>query len=202
MVLNRPTRKSLDQCRVRARRPVPDLLGGRRDREPPFVRAPAVCSSGPRARPGASLPPGRRMSILPWRQQARGAVEGSDCLLSIGHRRVDSTSGFLSDALPADVISIRPFSADVGTENFQALTLGELPPALAAMAPARSGRLGGAWPARTAQADPDATAASSGPFTQAATGGRPAVPASWRRAHRRGRHVGRGRDRARAPGQL
>ncbi len=57
MVLNRRTRKSLDQCRVRARRPVPDLLGGRRDREPPFVRASAVCSSGPRARPGARFRP-------------------------------------------------------------------------------------------------------------------------------------------------
>ena len=36
-----------------------------------------------------------------------GAVETSDCLLTIGVRRVDTTSGAFSDALPADRIDAR-----------------------------------------------------------------------------------------------
>jgi indolepyruvate decarboxylase len=34
----------------------------------------------------------------------RETVEGSDCLLTVGHRRIESTTGFFSDRLPASAI--------------------------------------------------------------------------------------------------
>ena len=57
---------------------------------------------------------------------ARDAVERSDCLLAVGVRRIDSTSGFFTDALPPDAIHLRSYSVDVGEENYQAVTLGEV----------------------------------------------------------------------------
>ena len=56
----------------------------------------------------------------------RAAIENSDCLLAVGYRRVDTTSGYFSDNLPADTIHARAYSVDVGGTNYQAVTLREL----------------------------------------------------------------------------
>jgi indolepyruvate decarboxylase len=44
----------------------------------------------------------------------------------VGYRRVEVTTGFFTDHLPASAIHLRAFSADVGTESYQAVTLSEL----------------------------------------------------------------------------
>jgi indolepyruvate decarboxylase len=54
------------------------------------------------------------------------AIEGSDCLLSIGYRPIDDTSGAFSASLPASTIRARGHSVDVGEINYQAVTLREV----------------------------------------------------------------------------
>ena len=54
------------------------------------------------------------------------AVENSDCLLSIGYRPIDLTTGDFTGSLPADVIRVRGHSVDVGEDNYQAVTLKEV----------------------------------------------------------------------------
>ena len=56
----------------------------------------------------------------------REAVENSDCLLTVGLRRLDSTSAFFSDAIPANAIQLNYGSANLGLENYQAVHLPEL----------------------------------------------------------------------------
>ena len=63
---------------------------------------------------GASLP------------QVREAIENSDCLLSIGYRPIDLTTGDFTGSLPAGMIQLRGHSADVDQDNFQAVTLTEV----------------------------------------------------------------------------
>ena len=58
--------------------------------------------------------------------QTREAVEGSDCLLSIGYRPIDGTSGDFTASLPADTIRARGHSVDIGEDNYQAVTLREV----------------------------------------------------------------------------
>jgi indolepyruvate decarboxylase len=53
-------------------------------------------------------------------------IEQSDCLLSIGYRLIDLTSGDFTAALPASTISLRGHSVDVGEDNYQAVTLKEV----------------------------------------------------------------------------
>ena len=53
----------------------------------------------------------------------REAIENSDCLLSIGYRPVDLTTGDFTGSLPADTIHARGHSVDVGQDNYQAVTL-------------------------------------------------------------------------------
>lgn len=65
--------------------------------------------------------------------QTRKTVEESDCLLAVGYRRVDTNSGVFTDRLPEDTIWLRPYSADVGEENFQAITLVDVFERLAAV---------------------------------------------------------------------
>ena len=50
-------------------------------------------------------------------------VEGSDCIIAIGHRRVDSTSDFFTDHLPDSVIRLDGYSADVSNEYYEGITL-------------------------------------------------------------------------------
>jgi indolepyruvate decarboxylase len=56
----------------------------------------------------------------------REAIENSDCLLSIGYRPVDLTTGDFTGSLPANPIRLRGHSADVGEDNYQAVTLAEV----------------------------------------------------------------------------
>ena len=58
--------------------------------------------------------------------QTREAIEGSDCLLSIGYRPIDGTSGDFTAALPANTIRARGHSVDIGAYNYQAVTLMEV----------------------------------------------------------------------------
>jgi indolepyruvate decarboxylase len=56
----------------------------------------------------------------------REAIEGSDCLLSIGYRPIDGPSGDLPASLPANTIRARGHSVDIGMDNYQAVTLKEV----------------------------------------------------------------------------
>jgi indolepyruvate decarboxylase len=58
--------------------------------------------------------------------QTREAIEGSDCLLSIGYRPIDGTSGDFTAALPASTIRARGHAVDIGEDNYQAVTLREV----------------------------------------------------------------------------
>jgi indolepyruvate decarboxylase len=56
----------------------------------------------------------------------RQAIEGSDCLLTVGYRRVESTTGFFTDKLPASAIHLNSTYVDMADKNFQGVYLGEL----------------------------------------------------------------------------
>src|SRR6516164_4380952 len=56
----------------------------------------------------------------------RDAIETSDCLLAIGYRPIEVTTGDFSASLPADTIHARGHSVDVGDDNYQAVTLKEV----------------------------------------------------------------------------
>ena len=56
----------------------------------------------------------------------RDAVEKSDCLLTVGFRRLDSTSAFFTDSIPSSAIHLNAGSVNVGLENYQAVSLPEL----------------------------------------------------------------------------
>jgi indolepyruvate decarboxylase len=58
--------------------------------------------------------------------QVRDAIETSDCLLAIGYRPIDNTSGFFTAALPPDTIHARGHSVDIGDDNYQAVRLQEV----------------------------------------------------------------------------
>src|ERR1700733_4153218 len=55
----------------------------------------------------------------------REAIETSDCLLAIGYRPIEVTTGDFSASLPANTIHARPYSVDVGDDNYQAVMLQE-----------------------------------------------------------------------------
>lgn len=56
----------------------------------------------------------------------RAAIETSDCLLSIGYRPIEVTTGDFTASLPADTIQARSHSVDIGDDNYQAVTLQEV----------------------------------------------------------------------------
>jgi indolepyruvate decarboxylase len=56
----------------------------------------------------------------------REAIETSDCLLAIGYRPIEVTTGDFSASLPANTIHAHPYSVDVGDDNYQAVTLKEV----------------------------------------------------------------------------
>src|SRR5262245_32244901 len=58
--------------------------------------------------------------------QARKAIETSDCLLAIGYRPIEVTTGDFTASLPANTIHARGHSVDVGDDNYQAVTLKEV----------------------------------------------------------------------------
>ena len=58
--------------------------------------------------------------------QVREAIETSDCLLAIGYRPIEVTTGDFTASLPANTIHARGHSVDVGDDNYQAVTLKEV----------------------------------------------------------------------------
>jgi indolepyruvate decarboxylase len=53
-------------------------------------------------------------------------IENSDCLLAIGYRPIDLTTGDFTGSLPAGTIHLRGHSVDIGEDNYQAVTLKEV----------------------------------------------------------------------------
>src|SRR4051794_28788770 len=91
----------------------------------------------------------------------RGAVEASDCLLTIGGRRVEVTPGAFTGALPARRIDARADTVDIGPDSYQAVYLKELLRRVADRAPVReSGYAGSA----TAAQAPEVGEEPSGPL--------------------------------------
>ena len=56
----------------------------------------------------------------------REAIEESDCLLTIGYRRVETTTGFFTDKLPASTIHLNSSYVDTADQNFQGVYFAEL----------------------------------------------------------------------------
>jgi indolepyruvate decarboxylase len=56
----------------------------------------------------------------------REAIEGSDCLLTVGYRRVEATTGFFTDKLPASAIHLNSNYVDAAEMNYQGVYLAEL----------------------------------------------------------------------------
>ena len=101
----------------------------------------------------------------------REAIEGGDCLITLGYRRIESTTGFFTDDLPADTIHVNATWTDIGEADYQGVNVAELLAVLLEVeAPTRE-RLTtagtGAEPA-TADAVGVADADLDAPLTQAA----------------------------------
>jgi indolepyruvate decarboxylase len=58
--------------------------------------------------------------------QVREAFETSDCLLAVGYRPIEVTTGDFTASLPANTIHARGYSVDIGDDNYQAVTLREV----------------------------------------------------------------------------
>jgi indolepyruvate decarboxylase len=56
----------------------------------------------------------------------REAIEGSDCLLTVGYRRVESTTGFFTDKLPVSAVHLNSSYVDMADKNYQGVYLSEL----------------------------------------------------------------------------
>jgi len=56
----------------------------------------------------------------------RQAVEASDCLLTVGYRRIESTTGFFTEKLPASVIHLNSSYVDAADKNYQGVYIAEL----------------------------------------------------------------------------
>jgi len=56
----------------------------------------------------------------------REAIEASDCLLTVGYRRIESTTGFFTDKLPASVIHLNSSYVDMADKNYQGVYIAEL----------------------------------------------------------------------------
>ena len=56
----------------------------------------------------------------------REAIEGSDCLLTVGYRCVETTVGFFTDKLPTSAIHLNSDSVDAAGKNYQGVYLAQL----------------------------------------------------------------------------
>jgi indolepyruvate decarboxylase len=56
----------------------------------------------------------------------REVIESSDCLLAIGYRPIEVTTGDFTATLPAGTIHARGHAVDIGDDNYQAVTLKEV----------------------------------------------------------------------------
>jgi indolepyruvate decarboxylase len=72
----------------------------------------------------------------------REAIEDSDCLLSVGYRPIDLTTGDFTGSLPAGTIHVRGHSVDAGDDNYQAVTLKEVLSGVADAVPGVTNRAG------------------------------------------------------------
>jgi indolepyruvate decarboxylase len=91
----------------------------------------------------------------------REAVEGSDCLLTVGYRRVETTVGFFTDKLPASAIHLNSDSVDTADKNYQGVYIAEL---LQSIVSSSAGMVATKQPARPSQQAPFVP--SDGPLTQ------------------------------------
>jgi indolepyruvate decarboxylase len=91
--------------------------------------------------------------------RTREAIEASDCLLSIGYRPIDGTSGDFTAMLPANTIRARGHSVDMGEANYQAVTLKEVLNGVIDAVPQVTSRGNGHWAgAMPAGTHPDGSA--------------------------------------------
>jgi len=58
--------------------------------------------------------------------RVQDVIETSDCLLAIGYRPIEVTTGDFTASLPTNTIHARGHSVDVGDDNYQAVTLKEV----------------------------------------------------------------------------
>jgi indolepyruvate decarboxylase len=56
----------------------------------------------------------------------RQAIEGSDCLLTVGYRRVETTVGFFTDKLPPSAIQLNSTYVDTAAKSYQGVHIAEL----------------------------------------------------------------------------
>jgi indolepyruvate decarboxylase len=56
----------------------------------------------------------------------RESIEGSDCLLTVGYRRIETTTGFLSEKLPDSAIRIDSNYVDTAAKTYQGVYIAEL----------------------------------------------------------------------------
>ena len=56
----------------------------------------------------------------------REAIEGSDCLLTVGYRRVETTVGFFTDKLPPSALHLNSTYVDTADKNYQGVYIAEL----------------------------------------------------------------------------
>jgi len=56
----------------------------------------------------------------------REAIEESDCLLTVGYRRIETTVGFFTDKLPTSAIHLTSDSVDTADKNYQGVYIEEL----------------------------------------------------------------------------
>jgi indolepyruvate decarboxylase len=91
----------------------------------------------------------------------REAIERSDCLLTVGYRRVETTVGFFSDKLSPSAIHLNSDSVDMAEKNYQGVYIAEL---LQSIVDSSSGIVTKKQPARPSQQLP--LVPSDGPLTQ------------------------------------
>jgi indolepyruvate decarboxylase len=98
----------------------------------------------------------------------REAIENSDCLLAIGYRPIDLTTGDFTGSLPAGTIHVRGHSVDVGEDNYQAVTLTDVLRGVTNAVPQVTDRAAGHSAAAAASAAAGNHADGSAKLTQAA----------------------------------
>ena len=88
----------------------------------------------------------------------RETIESSDCLLCIGYRPIEVTTGDFTASLPPNTIHARGHSVDVGEDNYQAVTLKEVLRGLIEAVPQRMNRTPRRTSAAVASTHPDGSA--------------------------------------------
>lgn len=75
----------------------------------------------------------------------RDAIEGSDCLVTVGYRRIETTTGFLTEKLPLSAIHLQSSYVDTAAKTYQGVYIREL---LQSLPDASSNVVGEKRPAR------------------------------------------------------